>query len=92
MLRPPEPALPLSRGEAPRDARAQPACHARRRGLPDPRPPRPCAPLTEGQNLQTSALIIIIVIFWRARPRLYRNRFLQENMRFATFFKIYQII
>ena len=27
-----------------------------------------------------------------ARFRLYRHRFLQENMRFAAFFKIYQII
>ena len=27
-----------------------------------------------------------------ARFRLYRLRFLQENMRFAAFFKIYQII
>ena len=27
-----------------------------------------------------------------ARFRLYRDRFLQENMRFAAFFKIYQII
>ena len=32
--------------------------------------------------------------FWQnvARFRLYRHRFLQENMRFAAFFKIYQII
>ena len=29
---------------------------------------------------------------WRARSRLYRSRFLQVNMRFAAFFKIYQII
>ena len=27
-----------------------------------------------------------------ARFRLYRHRFLQENMRFAAFFKIYQIL
>ena len=27
-----------------------------------------------------------------ARFRLYRLRFLQENMRFAAFFKIYQIL
>ena len=27
-----------------------------------------------------------------ARFRLYRHRFLQENTRFAAFFKIYQII
>ena len=27
-----------------------------------------------------------------ARFQLYRHRFLQENMRFAAFFKIYQII
>ena len=27
-----------------------------------------------------------------ARFRLYRLRFLQENMRFAAFFKIYQVI
>ena len=27
-----------------------------------------------------------------ARFRLYRHQFLQENMRFAAFFKIYQII
>ena len=27
-----------------------------------------------------------------ARFELYRHRFLQENMRFAAFFKIYQII
>ena len=27
-----------------------------------------------------------------ARFRLYRYRFLQENMRFAAFFKIYQIL
>ena len=30
--------------------------------------------------------------FWRARSRLYQNEILQENMRFAAFFKIYQII
>ena len=32
--------------------------------------------------------------FWQnvARFRLYRLRFLQENMRFAAFFKIYQIL
>ena len=32
--------------------------------------------------------------FWQnvARFRLYRHRFLQENTRFAAFFKIYQII
>ena len=35
--------------------------------------------------------------FWQIRQnvvrfRLYRHRFLQENMRFAAFFKIYQII
>ena len=30
--------------------------------------------------------------FWRARSRLYQNEILQENMRFAAFFKIYQIL
>ena len=30
--------------------------------------------------------------FWRASSRLYQNEILQENMRFAAFFKIYQII
>ena len=32
--------------------------------------------------------------FWQnvARFQLYRLRFLQENMRFAAFFKIYQIL
>ena len=38
------------------------------------------------QNLQNFAT------FWRARSRLYRHRFLQVNVRFAAFFKIYQII
>ena len=29
--------------------------------------------------------------FWRARPRLYQNENLQENMRSTAFFKLYKI-
>ena len=33
--------------------------------------------------------LTIFAIFWRARSRLYRNQFLQENMRLVAFFKPY---
>jgi hypothetical protein len=46
-----------------------------------------------GDDLRTAAATSESV-GWQnvARFRLYRLRFLQENMRFAAFFKIYQII
>ena len=47
-----------------------------------------------GPRLDPPGTRRVVANFWQnlARFRLYRRRSLQENMRFAAFFKIYQII
>ena len=52
----------------------------------------------DGSQRTVAASSVRIASFWPdlrqnvARFRLYRHRFLQVNMRFAAFFKIYQIL
>ena len=49
---------------------------------------------SRGIRTRSSEAATSVSVGWQnvARFRLYRLRFLQENMRFAAFFKIYQIL